>query len=315
MDRIAVCALAAITVPLSISAGHLTMTHRNAESVVIDLTAEGKADWISYGKGNASDVGTGDNFIASQHIIRKNNNAGIIEPFSTELLPGESGDFRISGDNSFDRWRNEGVSEFKWSDGTPVESTERCTWGAWARSNPCSFRYRVKANTTGRKIVNYTVIFDGKGYFKVSLSDNSAPAIEDSSYTSACDDCNVYPVYTIKYAADSDTAHLLISYSARTYSAGHGTWVARGLCAATVIDTTIAQSPQTGVVISKGGNPAAQENCQPMYLRLFDLRGALISPKAVDTRRPLTGIVIARSTDGTQSRRLIRNTSMNPYGQ
>ena len=116
-----------------------------------ELTAEGSADWVHWGKDSASSVnrkadGTGE--------------IGTLTPFG----------------GSANRFNDTARLRYSWSDGTPAGSATTQA-GLYIVGQGKGFELEVPADTSARTLVVYLGGFRAQGRIDVSLSDGSAPAL------------------------------------------------------------------------------------------------------------------------------------------
>jgi arylsulfatase A-like enzyme len=115
----------------------------------VDLTNEGTADWVHWGRLNATDV---------------DRKAGVT-PQISNFVP-------LGGANASRSTRV--ASTYTWTDGIPASSTTTRT-GLWLFRADKGFEFTAPADTTSRTLKVYVGAAAARGRFEASLSDGSAP--------------------------------------------------------------------------------------------------------------------------------------------
>jgi hypothetical protein len=168
----------------SVSAGTLSVTFDSVpQGSVVDLTSEGKLDWVHWGLHTDSTL---------------NRKAGVAPLIADFVRQDASNGF------SYIYQYADNFNGYSWSDGFPETAVTNTTTGVWAFGTPLigsGFLFTAPADTTPRTLKVYAGVYAGVGRLEVSLSDNSAPAYVDASLTNIRNGPG--RVYTIDYAADS----------------------------------------------------------------------------------------------------------------
>jgi hypothetical protein len=164
----------------------------------VDLTADGNSDWAHWGYSSASDF---DHKLTGGGQISNFQQVGINAP--TQY-----------GDN---------LVIYRWSDGqsggghhamTDVDGT---TTGVYVLTG--GLKITAPADGTVRRLRLYVGQIDAQGQIDASLSDNSAPAVSDHSYTST-GGTPINIVYILTYAASSPGQLINISWTIQTSQLG-----------------------------------------------------------------------------------------------
>lgn len=162
---------------------------------IVNLTAEGTADWTHWGLTNANSL---------------NRKAGVGPQINMVIL----------GTHLPTRFTNNYTS-FAWSDGAPVASESGTSTGIYITGFTNGFKITVPADTVSRTLRVYTGLYGAAGTLQAFLSDGSAAAYTDASlddiYSSR------YAVHTIDYRAASAEQTLTVQYRAsRVYDMDYG---------------------------------------------------------------------------------------------
>lgn len=158
----------------------------------VDLTAEGRTDWIHFGLTNATDV---DHRNLVIQRINKAPGAGL----------NQLSDFPIS---------------FNWTDGTPNASANT-TSGIFVYGLNNGFQITAPVDTLQRRLKLYLSAYAELGELQASLSDGSALAFLDYSVSNVFD--STYGVYTLDYAAATSNTTLSVQFtSSAAYDSQYG---------------------------------------------------------------------------------------------
>lgn len=166
-------------------------------AAAVDLTADGTADWAHWGYSSASDFD------------------------DKKLGNGQISNFKQVGINVPTQY-SDGLVIYRWSDGNsgggrhPMTSANGTTTGVYVLTGGLSIT--APADTTVRRLEVYVGQFNAQGQLDASLSDNSAPAASDHSYTSNGNPVNV--TYVLTYAASSPGQLITVSWTVRTSAFG-----------------------------------------------------------------------------------------------
>jgi hypothetical protein len=177
----------------SVSAGTLSVAFSSvAEGSVVDLTSEGKTDWVHWGLHTDSSL---------------NRKAGVAPRIGDFVRQDASNGFSYVyqyADNS---------NGYSWGDGFPETAVTNTTTGVWAFGTPAigsGFLFTVPADTTPRTLKAYVGVFAAVGRIEVSLSDASAPPYTNATLVNLRNGPG--RVYTIDYAADSPGQTLTVRW-------------------------------------------------------------------------------------------------------
>ncbi|PYJ02690.1 MAG: hypothetical protein DME25_15515, partial [Verrucomicrobia bacterium] len=155
---------------------------------LVDLTAQGTADWTHWG------------LTAVSLLDRK---ANVVQ---------QIGDFTKIGANAVQRYADN-YTGYSWIDGTPTASTNDTTTGVFTTGVTNGFELTVPADTTLRTLKVYAGLYRAQGNFQAWLSDFSAASYAAATLSNAVG--NAYAVYTLTYAAASSGQTLTIRYRSK----------------------------------------------------------------------------------------------------
>jgi len=153
---------------------------------VIDLTAEGTADWVHWGFDPA-------------HPIDRNVNA--MQQISTFTLIGTAAAQPEAAS----------LIGYTWSDGTPTAGVTNTTTSISVTGLLNGFQISVPADTSLRELKVYVGAYSTQARFAAVLSDSSAPPFVDFALDDEFENTN--GVYTLSYAAASAGQELTVSYT------------------------------------------------------------------------------------------------------
>ena len=162
------------------------------EGSVVDLTSEGRIDWVHWGLHTESTL---------------NRKAGV-----TPLIA----DFeRQDASNGFSYIYQyaDNFNGYTWDDGVPETSVTNTPTGVWAYGTPLigsGFLFTVPADPTPRTLKVYVGVYAGVGRIEVSLSDTNAPTYVNATLTNIRNGPG--RVYTIDYAADSPGQTVIVRW-------------------------------------------------------------------------------------------------------
>jgi hypothetical protein len=216
----------------------------------VDLTAEGKSDWVHWG------------LFTESSLNRKAGVPPLITDFTVQVPTGGSAVVFQYADN---------FNGYSWADGFPEASATNTPTGVWAYGIPrlgSGFMFAVPADTTPRTLKVYVGVFAGGGTFETWLSDNSAPIYVDTTLTNPSNGPG--GVYTIEFSADSPGQLLMVRW---TLTSQHDPTANVTLQAAT-LSTAGANNPPI-VSLSAPTNNATFPYGAPISLRpsVMDLDG------------------------------------------
>jgi len=190
----AVLLLVLMAVAKHAKAGTLTATFAAvAEGSEVDLSQEGKIDWVHWGLFTDSSL---------------NRKAGVTPLISDFTLLDASNGFAYVYQYA------DNFNGYTWSDGFPETSVTNTPTGVWAYGVPTigsGFRVAVPADTSVRIAKFYVGWFAGVGYFEAHLSDNSSASYSNLSTQNIRNGPG--RVYTIQYSADSPGQELIIRWT------------------------------------------------------------------------------------------------------
>ena len=157
----------------------------------VDLTADGNADWAHWGYSSSSDFdhkATGDGQISNFTQVGLN-------------APTQYGDNKVI---------------YHWSDGAtgaghhPNTSNNGTTTGVYILTG--GLQITAPADNTVRRLKVYVGQLNAEGQINASLSDNSAPAVSDHSYTST-GGTPINVTYELTYAATTPGQLLTVTWN------------------------------------------------------------------------------------------------------
>ncbi len=185
--------IAILAFPSLVCAGTLSVTFNEVpEGSVVDLTSEGKIDWVHWGLHTDST------------LDRKAGVAPLIGDFIRQDASNGFSYIYQYADN---------YNGYSWSDGVPETAVTNTPTGVWAYGTPTigsGFLFTAPADTTPRTLKAYVGVYAGVGRIEVSLSDTSAPTYVNATLTNIRNGPG--RVYTIDYAADSPGQSLIIRW-------------------------------------------------------------------------------------------------------
>jgi len=176
-----------------VCAGTLSVTFNEVpEGSVVDLTSEGKTDWVHWGLHTDSS------------LHRKAGVTPLIADFERQ---------DASNGFSYVYQYADNYNGYSWADGVPETAVTNTPTGVWAFGTPTigsGFLFTVPADTTPRTLKAYVGVFAGVGRIEVSLSDTSAPPYIEATLMNIRNGPG--RVYTIDYAADSPGQSLIVRW-------------------------------------------------------------------------------------------------------
>jgi len=167
------------------SSGLLTVVNDPTPSGTIDLSAEGTSDWAHWGL-------TGTAF---------NHKAGAASQISNYTVVGSASVQQFTGNPAL----------FSWSSGVPTGSAANVDKGIWTMGLNNGFQVTVPASMTSTTLKLYVGLWAAQGRFEASLSDNSAPAVVDTSVINTADTSN--RVFTVRFQSASAGQSLTIKWT------------------------------------------------------------------------------------------------------
>jgi hypothetical protein len=165
----------------------------------VDLTADGNADWAHWGYSSASDF---DDKLGGGGQISNFQQVGVNVP--TQYA--------------------DGLIAYHWSDGNngngrhAKTSATGTTTGVYVLTGGLSIT--APADTTVRRLKVYVGQLNAEGQLDASLTDNSAPAVSDHSYTSTNGNA-INVCYILTYAAASPGQLIHVSWTVVNNSLGN----------------------------------------------------------------------------------------------
>jgi hypothetical protein len=164
-----------------------------AGTATINLTAQGRTDWGTWG---AVTAGSYDRKSTGNHVI------------SDFTAIGTGGVIKSGG----------GAPSLSWSDGTPDASGTNVA-GVYTPAAGNGFQVTVPADTTKRSVKVYVNTWHSTGQLQATLSDGSGYYL-DSSITNSSGTAN--GVYTLVYKANSANQTLTLTWTTKTDFGGGG---------------------------------------------------------------------------------------------
>jgi len=191
--RTTVCAAAFILSLIQAYGGTLSGSFTSVpQGSVVDLSAEGKVDWVHWG------------LFTDSSLNRKAGVTPLIEDF---ILQDASNGFAYVYQYA------DNFNGYTWYDGWPETAVTNTPTGVWAYGTPTigsGFRLSVPADTTARTLMVYVGVFAGVGHFEAFLSDGSAEGYTNATLSHVSNGPG--RVYTIQYAADAPNQMLVIRW-------------------------------------------------------------------------------------------------------
>jgi len=231
-------------------AGTLSVTFNEVpEGSVVDLTSEGKTDWVHWGLHTDSSL---------------NRKAGVT-PLITDYVRQDA-----SNGFSYIYQYADNSNGYSWSDGVPETAVTNTTTGVWAYGTPAigsGFLFTVPADTNLQRLQVYVGVFAGEGNIEVLLSDGSAPNYENASLLNLRNGPG--RVYAIDYAADSAGQSLIVRWtlSARREATANVTLQAAAL------STVMANNPPFAVITNAPNSQYSVETPIELGAEAFDRDG------------------------------------------
>jgi len=182
-----------VSVSSPLCAGTLSVTFSEVpEGSVVDLTGEGKIDWVHWGLHTDSSL---------------NRKAGVAPLIADFVRQDASNGF------SYIYQYADNFNGYSWRDGVPETAVTNTPTGVWAFGTPTigsGFLFTAPADTTPRTLKVYVGVYAGVGRIEVSLSDSSAQPYANASLTNLRNGPG--RVYTIDYAADSPGQSVIVRW-------------------------------------------------------------------------------------------------------
>ena len=246
--RVVVVATLAVASPLG--AGTLSVTFDSVpEGSVVDLTSEGKIDWVHWGLHTESSLN------------RKAGVAPLIADFERQ---------DASNGFSYVYQYADNYNGYSWSDGVPEVAATNTTTGVWAFGTPTigsGFLFTVPADTTPRTLKAYVGVFAGVGRIEISLTDTSAPPYMDATLTNIRNGPG--RVYTIDYAADSPGQSLIVRWILSSPREA----TANVTLQAAALSTSTANNPPFAILTNAPNSQFSVGNAIPLGADVFDRDG------------------------------------------
>src|SRR5438128_8384355 len=142
----------------------------------VDLTAEGRVDWVHWG------------VITDSSLDRK---AGVT-PQIPDFIPSRFNGPYQYGDN---------YNGYSWTDGTPTRSIAYTTTGVWMFGKSNGFELDIPAGTATNILKVYVGAFAARGKFDAALGGTTLKYSDDSINNATTNGPG--GVYTLTYAADA----------------------------------------------------------------------------------------------------------------
>jgi hypothetical protein len=234
-------------VPATLSATFNTVP----QGTEVDLTREGKLDWIHWG------------LHTDTSWDRK---AGVTAFISDFILQDASNGYAYVYQYA------DNFHGYTWSDGFPEVGATNTTTGVWAYGVPViasGFRFTVPADTNLRTLKVYVGVFAGVGQFEARLTDNSAPGYTNRTLTNIRNGPG--RVYTIDYAADSPGQSLVI----RWILVEPRDATANVTLQAAALSTATANNPPFAVITNRASGNFPAGTAIALGAEAFDVDGQL----------------------------------------
>ncbi|MEO8370734.1 MAG: hypothetical protein ABI806_16235, partial [Candidatus Solibacter sp.] len=203
----------------------------SAPSTVVNLTAEGTADWAHWGLATAASF---------------DHKSGASQQISN---------FAVVGGGAVNRYANNPGS-FTWTDGTPTASVTGTATGIYIAGQGQGFRLTAPADTSVRTLKVYVGLWRSQGRMVAQLSDGSAAVYTDTSLNNSTG--TSIGVYTFTYRAASAGQTLAVTYTQNTATAGNVTLQAATLSGGVAAPNfSVAATPSSQTVIAGTTAPYA----------------------------------------------------------
>lgn len=210
-------------------AGNGNLFHNSSipsSTTTVDISNEGSSDWIHWGLNSATS------------LDRKNGVTAQIN----YLKIGTGSQFRLT-DATYSQ---------KWTDGTPTQTNAGTTTGIFTNSISNGFQLTVPANTTPQILRLYVGLWAATGKMEATLSDGSAPAVIDTSFSNQS---NVsHALFTINFKAASAGQTLTVKYTLI------GTYISGGNVTLDSATLFPASGGGSGTLSGSFANPASSIN-------------------------------------------------------
>ena len=193
-----------LAVPVGTHAGILTAGFSSiSQGSIVNLTAQGTADWIHWG------------LFTETSVDRKVN----VSPQISNFTPVDASNGYV-----YIYQYSDNFNGYSWSDGTPHMSATNTTTGVWAYGVPAvgsGFRFDVTASTNIQTLKIYVGAFAAKGKLLVYLSDSSAAGYTNNT---AINNISNGPsgVFTVNFAANSPNQALHVVWTLDQLRGGGG---------------------------------------------------------------------------------------------
>jgi hypothetical protein len=167
-----------------------------AVSSPINLTALGSMDWMHFGHPTPSN-----------HVNRKATPDG-----------GPRIAMALIGATSFGRYGDR-PPRVGWTDGAPTATATDSPWGIFVAGPGYGFRMTLNATPVAVRVVRVWVgVYRGRGKLVARLTDNSAPAYEESSLEAG--DVGQDRVYTVHFRARDPLQDLVVEWTTDSLQSG-----------------------------------------------------------------------------------------------
>ena len=178
----------AVNVGVSGSGAIFDSLVQHAGSSSLNLTNEGTTDWVHWGRTSISSF---------------DRKSGVTPQISNYTLIGTQAVQR----------KTDSIVSHTWTDGTPTASSTGTTTGIFTSAANNGFQFTVPADTTLKTLKLYFSLWAAQAKLEATLSDQSAPALIDTSFSKSG---LAHGVYTINFKAASAGQTLTVKYTVLT---------------------------------------------------------------------------------------------------
>jgi len=179
--------------------GELTLAHANQPDTTLDFTTDGTLDWAHW-----TSIGGPGRGVEYDHKV----SGAAVNDVTTVRTGAVIQIFNVT------------INE-AWTDGTPTLATTTNT-GIGTVTGGLQFTIAADSAST-RTLKFYVGIKNATSRLDVALSDNSATAVNDTTFTATSS--AVHGVYTITYRAASTGQHVTVTWSCTSNSSSTNSYV------------------------------------------------------------------------------------------
>jgi hypothetical protein len=184
---------------------------RSTPPATLNLSSEGVTDWVHVGRGTSASA--------------RNEKAAATTIGAVQAINGTAGAY---GDNHV---------SYNWSNGTPISTESGTTTGLYVNGTG-GFRLTLPADTTQRTLKIYSGCYNTTMTMQASLSDGSANAYSDGTFSAGAVAGGAAAVWTFLYRAGAANQSLTVNMTANS-TAGNVTFQAATL----VVSGDVLQTP------------------------------------------------------------------------